>query len=322
MWRTGVWTILSEARLCPLPERRNDMPLEHVNEILFDGQIFKVGRWRLPAAHPNFSNSGPTRNYVFVFPRTAGWIQHAGGQPFVVDANTVTFYNRGQEYMRRVISPLGDHSDYFATEPGVLRQVIAAWNPAALDGSDRIIPFTHGPSDPQTYWNQRIVYTHVRRSTTPDPLFVEETMLNVLERLVSFVYMQSARGRQRHRDLVEHAREVIAARFNAPLTLSAIAQATDSSVFHLCRAFRARTGLTIHSYRHQLRLRTALERVADPSTDLSALALDLGFCTHSHFTAAFKHLYGVTPSDLRRGASGRRLLLELSSRASSVHRTQ
>lgn len=34
--------------------------------------------------------------------------------------------------------------------------------------------------------------------------------------------------------------------------------------------------------------------------DLSALALDLGFSTHSHFTSAFRQLYGRTPAELQR----------------------
>jgi AraC family transcriptional regulator len=71
------------------------------------------------------------------------------------------------------------------------------------------------------------------------------------------------------------------------------------SVFHLCRTFRAVTGQTIHAYRTQLRLRAALERV-EYASDLSAVALDLGFSSHSHFTAAFRRAFGVTPSGVRR----------------------
>jgi len=34
--------------------------------------------------------------------------------------------------------------------------------------------------------------------------------------------------------------------------------------------------------------------------ELAPLALDLGFASHSHFTAAFRAAYGVVPSALRR----------------------
>jgi AraC family transcriptional regulator len=296
-------------------------PDEHVNEIVFASEILKIGRWRLPAAHARFTDSGPVRHYLFVFPRTTGWIQHAGDQPFVADPNVVTFYNQHQEYRRQRISPKGDQSDYFAMQPDIYRQVIAHWDRAAADEPDRFIPFSHGPSDAGTYWDQRMVYNHVRRTAAPDALFVEETMLNVLGRLMELAFAQRAPGSARHRDLVEHTRELIAARFAGSLTLAALGRATGSSVFHLCRVFRARTGMTIHAYRNQLRLRTALERAADPSVDLSGLALDLGFSTHSHFTHAFRQLYGLTPSDLRRQAGGRQLLRRVSP-ASSGRRTQ
>ena len=58
----------------------------------------------------------------------------------------------------------------------------------------------------------------------------------------------------------------------------------------------------MHAYRVQLRLRHALERVAEPAADLASVALDLGFASHSHFTAAFRRAYGRTPGDFRRAA--------------------
>ena len=56
-----------------------------------------------------------------------------------------------------------------------------------------------------------------------------------------------------------------------------------------------------------MRLRTALERAADPGADLTDLALDLGYSSHSHFTAAFRKAFGVTPSAFRRKATGQRV---------------
>ena len=34
--------------------------------------------------------------------------------------------------------------------------------------------------------------------------------------------------------------------------------------------------------------------------DLTALALDLGFSSHSHFTAAFRRAFGRPPAEFRR----------------------
>jgi methylphosphotriester-DNA--protein-cysteine methyltransferase len=57
---------------------------------------------------------------------------------------------------------------------------------------------------------------------------------------------------------------------------------TDCSVFHLCRSFRRAAGLTLHSYREQVRLHLALERL-----DASAICqlASISATRAGHFTA-------------------------------------
>jgi AraC-like DNA-binding protein len=52
-------------------------------------------------------------------------------------------------------------------------------------------------------------------------------------------------------------------------------------------------------YRHELRLRLALDRLRDPNVDLTDLSLDLGYSSHSHFTARFRRHFGIVPSQVR-----------------------
>jgi len=56
----------------------------------------------------------------------------------------------------------------------------------------------------------------------------------------------------------------------------------------------------LHAYRNQLRLRAALESLAERHADLTGIALDLGFSSHSHFTETFRRTFGRTPSSVRR----------------------
>jgi AraC-like DNA-binding protein len=60
------------------------------------------------------------------------------------------------------------------------------------------------------------------------------------------------------------------------------------------------TGTTLAAYRGQLRLRLALERLRDSRSDLTTIAYDLGYSSHSHFTMAFRQAFGTTPSEFRR----------------------
>ena len=63
----------------------------------------------------------------------------------------------------------------------------------------------------------------------------------------------------------------------------------------LARRFQADTGMSFTAWRQQLRLVTALERLAagDPVT---SVAIDLGYETPSSFTTMFKKALGVPPS--------------------------
>ena len=117
-----------------------------------------------------------------------------------------------------------------------------------------------------------------------------------------------ARTTTAHRRLAEDAKSELAAGLAAKVTLGELAARLHTSAFHLARVFRAQTGFTLARYRQALRLRTALERLVSSSGDLTGLALELGFSSHSHFTASFTREYGVPPSAVRDTAHARGLL--------------
>lgn len=81
--------------------------------------------------------------------------------------------------------------------------------------------------------------------------------------------------------------------------LEALSALAGCSPFHLARIFRKATGLTLTEYRTSLRIALSLERLAQGQDDLSALAHDMGFSHHSHFSSAFRCRVGVTPSVAR-----------------------
>jgi AraC family transcriptional regulator len=64
--------------------------------------------------------------------------------------------------------------------------------------------------------------------------------------------------------------------------------------------FKEQTGVGLHGYIVQLRLRRALAYLEDPRCSLTQIAIGLGFSSHSHFTAAFRQVFAVSPSRARR----------------------
>jgi AraC-like DNA-binding protein len=282
-----------------------DSPRHHLDVAVFASPLVTIGRWRCPADHPQFVDSGPTPEALFVFPRESVWIAHDGRAPFVADANTVTYYNKGQQYRRRRLSENGDQCEWFAVAPEAIAETLSAHESAAIDRPELPFPFSHGPSDPDNYLRQRMVFHHVSKEANPDRLFVEEAVLSILGDVTRLAYAHGGvRSKPRVKprrdgDIIEAARDLIARRFKDNLSLSDIAGEVQSSVFHLARLFRARTGFSLHAYRNQLRLRAALERLHDSDADLIDIALDLGFSSHSHFTETFRRSFGKTPSAVR-----------------------
>jgi AraC-like DNA-binding protein len=78
-----------------------------------------------------------------------------------------------------------------------------------------------------------------------------------------------------------------------------LAQAVAVSPHHLSRIFHAETGETLSRYRNRLRVRVALERLADGEERLTRLAAELGFADHAHLTRVVRDEVGTTPSALR-----------------------
>jgi AraC family transcriptional regulator len=71
----------------------------------------------------------------------------------------------------------------------------------------------------------------------------------------------------------------------------------------LTQVFQQVEGMPLYRYQLQLRLGRALDLLGQYD-DLTRLSLDLGFSSHSHFTSAFRRVYGRTPTDFR-GSYGR-----------------
>src|SRR5690606_36936516 len=105
--------------------------------------------------------------------------------------------------------------------------------------------------------------------------------------------------------LVERTKLVLAGDLARRWTLGEIAAQVGVSPVYLTECFRQVEGVPLYRYQVRLRLARALDRLAERE-DLSALALELGFSSHSHFAASFQQAYGRTPSAFRQHVLGQR----------------
>ncbi len=137
-----------------------------------------------------------------------------------------------------------------------------------------------------------------------EALQFEETALELLAHLLQAPASPKDRPRRRSTleqqcHWVEETRLLLARRYAENLRLEEIAQAVHTSPFHLSRIFKREAGVSLHQYRMRLRLAMGLDRLVRGERDLTELALDLGFSSHSHFTRAFSTEFGVSPRDSR-----------------------
>jgi AraC-like DNA-binding protein len=271
------------------------------DSVVFGSALVRVGRFRCPIGHPQFPDSGPAQNYCFVFPRTSVWIEHEGDRPFVADPNVIPFYNQGQPYRRGAISEQGDRTDWFGVSPDCLREMLTLHDPDAANHPERLFRFSFGPAMPRTFVHQRAVFDYVVAQQAPDVLLVEESVVGLLARVLADAYGQPLplTAARHHRDVVEDARAYLAKTYRRRENLSELAAAIGVSVFHLCRVFRRLTGWTLHHYRNHLRLRNSFELLGDAGGDILTVAIELGYSGHSHFTAAFRQAFGMSPSTWR-----------------------
>jgi AraC family transcriptional regulator len=106
---------------------------------------------------------------------------------------------------------------------------------------------------------------------------------------------------------LERVKEAIALAPADKWNVAKLAKVANLSPFHLCHVFREMVGTSIYEYVLHERLAHSLEAVVECGDDLTSIALDAGFASHSHFTARFRSFFGCTPTALRRIATSGRI---------------
>lgn len=105
-------------------------------------------------------------------------------------------------------------------------------------------------------------------------------------------------GRRAPSRAVDRARQLMHERECQRMSLTEIAGVVGVTPAHLTQAFSRMLGMPLYKYQLRLRLGGALAELPH-CEDITALAFELGFSSHSHFSAAFRSVFGMTPSEVR-----------------------
>jgi AraC family transcriptional regulator len=88
------------------------------------------------------------------------------------------------------------------------------------------------------------------------------------------------------------------------ISLAALAELVDLSLYHFARAFTQSLGVPPHRYHMARRMDRARSLLQMPELSVTQIGIQIGFCETSSFTKAFRRFTGLTPSEYRRHREG------------------
>jgi AraC-like DNA-binding protein len=229
---------------------------------------------------------------VIAFVRSGAFRKRVGSREIAADPSSAIFFSRGEEYRVDHREGCGDRCLILVVATEHLNEIAGRRDRGARNffPADRATLSVRGAL---------LVRRLVGIAAMGDPLEVEEVGLLLAgeaiagsERSEPYGWCGTEAARRRE---VERARIAMAARLGESLSLSEIARETAYSPWHLARVFRDLTGRSLHQHRSRLRLLRALDLLGE-GVSLSRIALQVGFSSHSHFTAAFRREFGAPPS--------------------------
>lgn len=233
-----------------------------------------------------------------VFPYRGVYLRHVGSAQAVADANHVLLFNADESY--RVSHPVdgGDSSLTLDLGEALLHEL----TPCALAPGDGASGFRHQALRIDARAQALVaLLRHALRHGSVEALEAEGLALTLASRSLGPRTARTPGATHARQRLVDRAKLLLASDLGRRWTLADIAREVGGSAVYLTQAFRQVEGMPLYRYQLQLRLARALDLLAS-DIDLSSLAQDLGFSSHSHFAAAFRQAYGRSPSEFRAAA--------------------
>jgi AraC family transcriptional regulator len=261
-------------------------------------------RCRAHVEPPGPEEPNPSHGIVLV--RKGLFRRMQGRETLVADANHVLFFNAGEPYRYSHPLPGGDDCTILAVDGPRALELVAQYAPRDAERPETPFRIGHGLSSPRAVRLQYELLGLVRRGAPA--LALEDVVAELADEAVGAAYRTRggdvrAEGQytpaRRRRELVEAAKLAVNERLESLPSLGELARALGCSPFHLSRTFHRTAGLSLRRYVVRLRARLAAERLTGEAHDLTALALELGYADHSHFTNAFREECGLPPSRFR-----------------------
>jgi AraC-like DNA-binding protein len=278
-------------------------------KVLYESPLVSVSDYNCRILRGGPQNEEYNNSNSVVLMRHGAFCKHFGRHSVTATVNQSVFFSKDSTYQVSHPADCGDRGTIFHLSPRILKDIIRELDPAVDEALDYAFPFVTGPCSNDVFWRHRELITKLENADIEplEPLWADVTAIQLIAEVLEAAYVQHGSPRKQrrqgtdadHTERAESAKTYLASRLSERITLDDVARAVHSSPFNFARIFQQQTGVPVHRYLTQLRLRVSLERLTDGADDITALALEMGFSSHSHFTETFRREFGCTPSEVR-----------------------
>ena len=292
--------------------------LTSVEQIFLRTPLLGMGEYKCRPDHPQFRGGGPEACPYIVFSRSSVRLLPNRGPKEVCTPVTVNLLDVGDSYERQPVSAEGVNCEWIAISPNLLREIAGLVSSDLRDRSASVFRRCVAPISARTFAAQRMFFSAIRGSPAVATLAVEEAAMALVEAALREAFTFDSRETRspgnlrrknaaRGRDLVDATKAILSRDCWNDLSVAELAARVHCSPAYLSRTFSRLSGLTLHEYQQQIRLRASLDLLAEGRFNGAGIASQLGFANHSHFTDVFRRRFGVTPGAFAKSASRAKL---------------
>ncbi|MFD2057234.1 helix-turn-helix domain-containing protein [Mesorhizobium calcicola] len=236
-----------------------------------------------------------------VFPYRGVFVRHVGRNDAVAEANQLVFFNEAEAY--RISHPVegGDACLDLVVEEAQLLELVP--KEQLRTGATPAFRRQRRRIDPRAQALVALLRHSLSRNVA-ETLEAETLALTLVRRSLGERTSHVAGASPGRQKLVDRAKLVLSSDLSRRWTLAEIAAEVGVSPVYLTQVFQQVEAMPLYRYHLRLRLARALDLLGRYD-NLTTLGMDLGFSSHSHFSSAFKQVYGRTPAEFQRSIKPR-----------------
>ena len=281
-------------------------PVLPVERLLFYGEIVKIGRFDCPSDHHCFARTAPLNNNLFVVTHQPLWWRRDEGDYRFAEPGAALLHRSGGQVERKSVRSGGDIADWFGIRQDIFEEILERHQLHRQNVTERTVALV---TDPRFRLRETQLITSLQKSQHSN-LAIEEGALALFDAVCHGLSKNhgpqtATKTNIRRQRLVDKTRNLLnsleddsqGAERNP--TLSRDRESRRHLGVPLMPRIRDESGMTLHAYRQAQKLGRALKLMQSSQQDLTELAHELGFSSHSHFTRVFRQHLGEAPSRIQ-----------------------